>query len=179
MGAVLGIDRRRRRGAASRKAEAAAGRRCQAASAPEPPASRAGARQAAGRAARADAARAGSADALALLSPAVRKLLEENNLDPERIPATGKDGRLTKGDVLEFVANQGSGPRPGGVRPSRRPTTSRSRAAHQAAPARRQRGQVPGARIRRRAGAVIGRQGRAKPAANAAGIRAAARSGSG
>jgi 2-oxoglutarate dehydrogenase E2 component (dihydrolipoamide succinyltransferase) len=32
--------------------------------------------------------------------PAVRKLVEENKLDPAKIPATGKDGRLTKGDVL-------------------------------------------------------------------------------
>jgi 2-oxoglutarate dehydrogenase E2 component (dihydrolipoamide succinyltransferase) len=32
--------------------------------------------------------------------PAVRKLVEERALDPATIPATGKDGRLTKGDVL-------------------------------------------------------------------------------
>jgi 2-oxoglutarate dehydrogenase E2 component (dihydrolipoamide succinyltransferase) len=32
--------------------------------------------------------------------PAVRRLVEENKLDPATIPATGKDGRLTKGDVL-------------------------------------------------------------------------------
>jgi 2-oxoglutarate dehydrogenase E2 component (dihydrolipoamide succinyltransferase) len=32
--------------------------------------------------------------------PAVRKLVEENKLDPAKIPASGKDGRLTKGDVL-------------------------------------------------------------------------------
>jgi 2-oxoglutarate dehydrogenase E2 component (dihydrolipoamide succinyltransferase) len=51
-----------------------------------------------------------------MLSPAVRKLVEEHHLDPASIPASGKDGRLTKGDVLEFVANQGSGPAPGGVR---------------------------------------------------------------
>ena len=37
------------------------------------------------------------------LSPAVRKLVEENNLDPRAIPATGKDGRLTKADVLRAV----------------------------------------------------------------------------
>ena len=37
------------------------------------------------------------------LSPAVRKLVEENNLDPKAIPATGKDGRLTKADVLKAV----------------------------------------------------------------------------
>jgi 2-oxoglutarate dehydrogenase E2 component (dihydrolipoamide succinyltransferase) len=37
------------------------------------------------------------------LGPAVRKLIEENQLDPALIPATGKDGRLTKEDVLNFV----------------------------------------------------------------------------
>jgi len=37
------------------------------------------------------------------LSPAVRRLVEENRLDPSAIPATGKDGRLTKGDVLAAI----------------------------------------------------------------------------
>src|SRR5205807_374388 len=36
--------------------------------------------------------------------PAVRRLVEENKLDPASIAATGKDGRLTKGDVLAKVA---------------------------------------------------------------------------
>ena len=37
------------------------------------------------------------------LSPAVRRLVEENQLDASSIPATGKDGRLTKGDVLKAI----------------------------------------------------------------------------
>ncbi len=37
------------------------------------------------------------------LGPAVRKLVEENDLDPAVIPATGKDGRLTKEDVVNFL----------------------------------------------------------------------------
>ncbi|WP_193367080.1 2-oxoglutarate dehydrogenase complex dihydrolipoyllysine-residue succinyltransferase [Pelagibius marinus] len=37
------------------------------------------------------------------LGPAVRKLVEENNLDPAVIPASGKDGRLTKEDVINFL----------------------------------------------------------------------------
>ena len=37
------------------------------------------------------------------LSPAVKRLVEENNLDASQIPATGKDGRLTKGDVLAAI----------------------------------------------------------------------------
>jgi 2-oxoglutarate dehydrogenase E2 component (dihydrolipoamide succinyltransferase) len=39
------------------------------------------------------------------LSPAVRKLVEEKYLDPSQITGTGKDGRLTKGDVLLFMKN--------------------------------------------------------------------------
>ena len=34
-------------------------------------------------------------------SPAVRKLLEETGIDPSSIKGTGKDGRLTKADVLK------------------------------------------------------------------------------
>ena len=34
-------------------------------------------------------------------SPAVRKLLQETGIDPSSIKGTGKDGRLTKGDVLK------------------------------------------------------------------------------
>ncbi len=37
------------------------------------------------------------------LSPAVRKLVADNNLNPAAIPATGKDGRLTKGDVQTYL----------------------------------------------------------------------------
>ncbi len=40
------------------------------------------------------------------LAPAVRKLVEENRLDPAAIPASGKDGRLTKGDVLTHLEAQ-------------------------------------------------------------------------
>ncbi|MGY9005113.1 MAG: 2-oxoglutarate dehydrogenase complex dihydrolipoyllysine-residue succinyltransferase [Alphaproteobacteria bacterium] len=48
----------------------------------------------------APAPKAASANADIGLSPAVRKLVDDNGLDPATIPATGKDGRLTKGDVL-------------------------------------------------------------------------------
>jgi 2-oxoglutarate dehydrogenase E2 component (dihydrolipoamide succinyltransferase) len=40
------------------------------------------------------------------LSPAVRRLVTEQGLDPTAIPATGKGGRLTKGDVLEHLERQ-------------------------------------------------------------------------
>lgn len=37
------------------------------------------------------------------LSPAVRKLVADNNIDPSKIVGTGKDGRITKADVLHFL----------------------------------------------------------------------------
>ncbi len=37
------------------------------------------------------------------LSPAVRRLVAENDLDPAAITGTGKDGRLTKEDVLAYL----------------------------------------------------------------------------
>ena len=43
------------------------------------------------------------APATAVLAPAVRKLIDDNKLDPAAIPATGAGGRLVKGDVLAFL----------------------------------------------------------------------------
>jgi 2-oxoglutarate dehydrogenase E2 component (dihydrolipoamide succinyltransferase) len=39
----------------------------------------------------------------ARLMPAARKLVEEQGVDPTRIAGSGRDGRITKGDVLEHV----------------------------------------------------------------------------
>jgi 2-oxoglutarate dehydrogenase E2 component (dihydrolipoamide succinyltransferase) len=44
-----------------------------------------------------------NAEAAGKLSPSVRRLVEENKLDPGAIPASGKDGRLTKSDVVGFL----------------------------------------------------------------------------
>ena len=46
---------------------------------------------------------AASAAAGMPLSPAVRRLVEENNLNPAAIRGTGVDGRLTKADVLAHI----------------------------------------------------------------------------
>jgi 2-oxoglutarate dehydrogenase E2 component (dihydrolipoamide succinyltransferase) len=43
---------------------------------------------------------AGSADNAAVLSPAVRRAILEHGIDPATVKGTGKDGRLTKEDVL-------------------------------------------------------------------------------
>ena len=44
------------------------------------------------------------------LAPAVRKLIEENALDAASIAATGRDGRLTKGDVLAHLEAPAAAP---------------------------------------------------------------------
>jgi len=44
------------------------------------------------------------------LSPVVRKLCAEHALDPREIPGTGRDGRITREDVLEYVATRGTAP---------------------------------------------------------------------
>lgn len=41
-----------------------------------------------------------------VLSPSVRRLIHEHGLDPTLINGSGKDGRLTKADVLEFLNKQ-------------------------------------------------------------------------
>lgn len=47
--------------------------------------------------------------AQATLSPAVKKLVEENGLDPSAIVGTGKDGRLVKGDVMAHIEAKKAG----------------------------------------------------------------------
>jgi 2-oxoglutarate dehydrogenase E2 component (dihydrolipoamide succinyltransferase) len=71
------------------------------------------------------------------LSPAVRKIVEENKLDPGAIAGTGKDGRLTKGDVLAEVAKP-SAPPPIQLPPVAPPQPSAPRAPSPQADAERE-----------------------------------------
>ncbi len=42
--------------------------------------------------------------------PSAAKLMEENDLAPAAMDGTGKDGRITKGDVLQFLARPAAAP---------------------------------------------------------------------
>jgi 2-oxoglutarate dehydrogenase E2 component (dihydrolipoamide succinyltransferase) len=62
------------------------------------------------------------------LSPAVRKLVAENELEPSKIEASGKDGRLTKADVLEHLAKEPAAPEPARDTPVPQPAPAQARA---------------------------------------------------
>ncbi len=56
----------------------------------------------------APAAVKGAAGANQALSPAPKKIAAENNIDTSKVAGTGKDGRVTKGDVLGAIAGGGT-----------------------------------------------------------------------
>jgi 2-oxoglutarate dehydrogenase E2 component (dihydrolipoamide succinyltransferase) len=82
----------------------------------------------------------------AKLSPSVRRLIEEHDLDPGDIEGSGRDGRLTKPDVMQYIdkidkaqapapeekeqaaAEPAKAPRPAGAREDRRVPMTRLRA---------------------------------------------------
>ncbi|MEQ1867094.1 MAG: 2-oxo acid dehydrogenase subunit E2, partial [Micropepsaceae bacterium] len=59
-----------------------------------------------------------AAAAAPILSPAARKISEENKLAPQSIPASGRDGRVTKGDVLSAIEARANEPKPVYMPPS-------------------------------------------------------------
>jgi 2-oxoglutarate dehydrogenase E2 component (dihydrolipoamide succinyltransferase) len=81
------------------------------------------------------------------LSPSVRRLVEENKLDPGSIPASGKDGRLTKSDVVDFLGKQPNG---GGRSAPTEQAAAASPAPAARAPAPVARPTAPGARSEQR-----------------------------
>ena len=46
----------------------------------------------------------------AFVNPAARMLAEENGIDPQSVPGTGKGGRVTKEDVVNFLKNKPAEP---------------------------------------------------------------------
>jgi 2-oxoglutarate dehydrogenase E2 component (dihydrolipoamide succinyltransferase) len=51
---------------------------------------------------------ASAGDEGAFVSPVVRKIAAEHGIDPGRVPGTGAGGRVTKKDILDFVAGGGA-----------------------------------------------------------------------
>ena len=58
----------------------------------------------------------------AFVSPVVRKIASEHGIDPSRVPGTGAGGRVTKKDILDFVAKGApAAPREAPAAPGRAP----------------------------------------------------------
>jgi 2-oxoglutarate dehydrogenase E2 component (dihydrolipoamide succinyltransferase) len=89
------------------------------------------------------------------MSPAVRRLVQEHNLDPSAIKATGPRGRLTKADVVNFMDSQPTAapaPEPAAAVPAPTPPPAAAPPAGTAAPDQQGRleQRVPMTRLRRR-----------------------------
>jgi 2-oxoglutarate dehydrogenase E2 component (dihydrolipoamide succinyltransferase) len=78
----------------------------------------------------------------AKLSPSVRRLVEENHLNPAAIAGSGRDGRLTKSDVVDYL---GKKPQPApapAARPAAPPAGPRGARAEQRVPMTRLRARI-------------------------------------
>jgi len=43
------------------------------------------------------------------LSPAAKRVVEENQVDPKSVAGSGRDGRVSKSDVVNYLSNKGAG----------------------------------------------------------------------
>jgi 2-oxoglutarate dehydrogenase E2 component (dihydrolipoamide succinyltransferase) len=91
------------------------------------------------------------------LSPAAKRVAEENKVDPKTVAGSGRDGRVSKSDVVNYLsAKEGAAPSPAAAAPSSAvPSTSAKPAPAQFVPtvsARGNRGEqrVPMTRLRAR-----------------------------
>jgi 2-oxoglutarate dehydrogenase E2 component (dihydrolipoamide succinyltransferase) len=103
------------------------------------------ARPAAAPTAGAAPAAAASTAAAGKPSPSARRLIEENQLDAAVIPASGRDGRLTKGDVIGYLGEKRA-PAPAPA-PTAAPAAARPSPAPRAGRAEQR---VPMSRLRQR-----------------------------
>jgi 2-oxoglutarate dehydrogenase E2 component (dihydrolipoamide succinyltransferase) len=57
-----------------------------------------------------DAAKAAApaADGAGKLSPAAKRVVEENKVDPKSVAGSGRDGRVSKSDVVNYLSNKGA-----------------------------------------------------------------------
>ena len=84
------------------------------------------------------------------LTPAVRRLVEEHDLDPSAIKGSGKDGRILKGDVISFLDRRpAAAPKPAPTPPVEPPSAPRP-APRPAGEAGEKQTRQPMSRLRRR-----------------------------
>jgi pyruvate dehydrogenase E2 component (dihydrolipoamide acetyltransferase) len=80
-----------------------------------------------------------------LLSPVVRRLVNEHGLDPDEIPGSGQDGRITRADVLAYIDRNGGRAKGGQGRTEEAPPAAKPERAPAAQAAEAPRARPPGA----------------------------------
>jgi 2-oxoglutarate dehydrogenase E2 component (dihydrolipoamide succinyltransferase) len=110
------------------------------ASAPAVTAASRGAVAAAATAANPDAAKSDAA--AAKLSPAAKRVVEENKLDPKAVSGSGRDGRVSKSDVVNFLSAKDAAPPPAAKAPAAPVPSARGARAEQRVPMTRLRARI-------------------------------------
>ena len=76
------------------------------------------------------------------LSPSVRRLLEEHELDPAAIRGSGRQGRITKADVMDFLDKRPKEPGARAAAPATAPTAPRGAREERRVPMTRMRSRI-------------------------------------
>ncbi len=81
------------------------------------------------------------------LSPAVRRIIFENNIDPSLIAGTGKGGRLTKTDVMDYLAQNTPPPAPPDAKSDEQPAQEKESIISRVSPVLSSNGARPEQRV--------------------------------
>ena len=80
--------------------------------------------------------------AAAKLSPAAKRVVEENGIDPNAVTGSGRDGRVSKSDVVNFLSAKDAAPPPAAKAPAAPVPTARGARAEQRVPMTRLRARI-------------------------------------
>src|SRR5882762_5020833 len=101
-----------------------------------------GAAKTAADAVKADGAAARADAAAAKLSPAAKRVVEENKIDPKAVTGSGRDGRVSKSDVVNFLSAKDAAPPPAAKAPAAPVPSARGARAEQRVPMTRLRARI-------------------------------------
>jgi 2-oxoglutarate dehydrogenase E2 component (dihydrolipoamide succinyltransferase) len=80
--------------------------------------------------------------AAAKLSPAAKRVVEENKIDPKAVTGSGRDGRVSKSDVVNFLSAKDAAPPPAAKAPAAPVPSARGARAEQRVPMTRLRARI-------------------------------------
>jgi 2-oxoglutarate dehydrogenase E2 component (dihydrolipoamide succinyltransferase) len=84
------------------------------------------------------------------LSPAAKRVAEENKVDPKTVAGSGRDGRVSKSDVVNYLSKEAAAPSPAAASPSPQPKAPAQFVPAPSARGNRSEQRVPMTRLRAR-----------------------------